>query len=182
MKRGKIMQAIISAILAFLLMLFPGCQYLQIQYKAASFNRAEVQTAIIEAIENRDVAALEKLMCPNIKENVPDLEKKITAFYDAIDGEIIENDGWSGTGSSDETENGISGRISSEGWIYEFRTASKSYCLNVSWVKMDTRSLKYMGLSGISLTDMKLFHEYLSAGKTDELKLYVLAKIDANSR
>lgn len=174
------MKTIIISILAFWLAIFPSCQYLQIQYKAAQFDRVEVQTAIIEAIENRDVEALKELMCQNIKDNVPDLDGKITALYDAIDGEIVENDGWHGTGLSDETANGVSGRISRVAWKYEFKTASKSCRIDVSWVIKDTRSVKNMGLSFIVLRDMKLFSDY-QAGKND-YELCVLARISEETR
>ena len=62
MKRRKIMQAIISAILAFIMTILSSCGFV------TYFDQSETSDRITQAIENRDIDTLEEMMCPAIKE------------------------------------------------------------------------------------------------------------------
>ena len=42
------------------------------------------------AVQNRDVKTLESLMCNNIKENTPNLSKKVKNLYNSIEGTITD--------------------------------------------------------------------------------------------
>jgi hypothetical protein len=171
------MNSIFVSVLAFLLMIFPGCNYLQIQYQAATYDRVAIQSSIVSAIETQDIASLEAMMCQKIKENVTYLPDKISALINAIDGKIGELE-WRGTGSKDSS---VNGRISYEGWACTFETSTgHSYRIDVSWVVIDTRAPKKMGLSEILLRDKALLDDFVS-GETDDPELCVLARINATS-
>ncbi len=74
------------AFMAFLLVLFPNWGNLQFTYLQQTNNIT--RTEFISIIDNKDVDTLEKKMCKNIKDNVPELRNEISKMLDAVDGKI----------------------------------------------------------------------------------------------
>jgi predicted secreted Zn-dependent protease len=70
------------SVLAFLMMLFPSCEFLQLQYQAVTYNRMEAYEKVKFAFEARDVEALEAIMCKKMKDSIPDISAKIQEMYD----------------------------------------------------------------------------------------------------
>lgn len=68
---------IVIGITAFLLMLFPNSGSLQYNYLVQTNSTDIAAPKIINAIKEKDVDALEALMCQNIKENVNNLPEEI---------------------------------------------------------------------------------------------------------
>ena len=81
---------ILISILAFLLTIFPNSSTLLGNYQELTFpGMYEVSQQIVDAINNNDVEAFKKYLCPNMKKH-DDLDEKIQSFMDAVDDEIIE--------------------------------------------------------------------------------------------
>jgi|GEM_PF-4304124 len=70
-------------------------QYLNLQ---RTNHRDIAAPKIINAIQLKDVDALEALMCKNIKDNTEDLRGKIDELINAVEGEIISSE-WKSMGS-----------------------------------------------------------------------------------
>jgi hypothetical protein len=133
------MNKIFVAILSFLVILFPGCQYLQAQHQMASYDREKVQSAIISAIEARNISVLESMMCKKIRSETKDLSAEIRTFLDSIDGEIAENEGWVGTKDYDKRD--FFTKISTRSWEYNFQTTTlHNYSIHITWVIINTSS------------------------------------------
>jgi hypothetical protein len=172
------MNTFIVGLLAFLVMLFPGCQYLQMQYQASTFEQVAIQGSIKNAIKAKDILALEAMMCKQIKQTAPNLSDEIGGLLNVIDGTIVEFDDGIGDTSRDLAG---SGKRSMRGWHYCFKTATKSYRLDVTWIIIDTRDPETMGLAAILLRDEELLQDFVS-GITDDPELCVLARIQADLR
>ena len=83
------MNKIIAAILSFLLWIMPWWTGLFNMRERVAFDKDDIMDKIISCVQEDDVATLESMMRPWLKENTPDLTAKITQLYDAIDGNII---------------------------------------------------------------------------------------------
>ena len=87
---GLVIAKIISVLLPILLTLFPNNASL-ISINQQLYNNSVVATSkIIAAFEEKDVNAMENLMCYNIKQNTKDLPDKINEMYSLVEGDIIE--------------------------------------------------------------------------------------------
>jgi len=127
----SIFAKMIAGILAFLLWLFPGSLSLRTMYQKQIFNMQQSVSAVVNAVNAGDIAALEAMMCRNIKDNVEDLSSKIGELIGAVDGEIqayrIESAGMF-------TENRRDGRqIYQRGFGVEFTIPSGDYLIAINW-------------------------------------------------
>lgn len=87
---GTAIAKIISILLPILLTLFPNNTSL-ISIDQQLYNHSGVATSkIIAAFEEKDVNAMEELMCYNIKQNTEDLPGKINEMYSCVEGNVIE--------------------------------------------------------------------------------------------
>ena len=77
---------IFAAIISFFMWLFPCLQTTQ------PLDNETIANSVINAVKTRDIAAIEALMCKNIKDNVPNLTNEIGNLLDAyaISGEDFE--------------------------------------------------------------------------------------------
>jgi len=140
---------IIIWILTFLLWLFPNWSNNQLQHLIRTNNTAIAAPKIISAIENKDVPALEALMCKNIKDNVENLPGKIGELVNAIEGEIT-NSTWKTRGSYQET--GAGGRrIVQSGIDIYLTTSTENYLLLVMWETANNFAIEEVGIRGITL-------------------------------
>ena len=149
MKRGKIMQAIISAILAFIMTILSSCGF------ATYFNQSETSDRIVTAIESRDIDALEEMMCPALKKK-EDLRSRIETFIDAvdaidgkIDGKFVKSDFHGG--GYDKDESGFGRRVSLRCWSRKYTSDAGEYRLNIIWYIKNTDERDYEGLYGLTL-------------------------------
>ncbi len=124
------MKSFIIKVLVFLLTLFPNSAYLQGQYQLTTFDTRTTLNSIMNAIETRDIDALEAMMCQNIKQNVDDLPGEIGALIDTINGEITSWD-WSPSSSYDAAKYGK--QIKQTGWTVQIDTANTTYFMAVVW-------------------------------------------------
>ena len=110
---------------------------------------------IASAIEEGDIAALEALMCLNIKENVEDLPDKIGELMDAIEGDINEITWKSGGGSYFERHE--KGRqIVQAGVDISITTTEGTYLVAVWWETVNTFKPEETGIRNIALCDPDL--------------------------
>lgn len=87
---GTAIAKIVSVLLPILLTLFPSNTAL-ISIDQQLYNHSGVATSkIIAAFEDKDVTALEELMCYNIKQHTQDLSNKIKELYAYVEGDIVE--------------------------------------------------------------------------------------------
>jgi hypothetical protein len=151
------MNSIFMSILAFLLMLFPGCGFLQ----GASFPGVQVvMDNIVTSVETRNVSSLEDMMCQYIKKNVPNLASEIDKLFATIDGEIIESD-WNSSSSYDSSVGGgisrkdssVNGSIQKRSWEVIFSTTTDSYRLDITWIVINSRVPDEVGMRSMSLSD-----------------------------
>jgi len=163
------MTTFIIGILSFLLAIFPSCGLLLAPYQSLTFPGEEVITEeIMNAIDSKDIAALEAMMSSKLKQSVKDLRGEIGAITAAIDGKIVDYS-WNGATIYDEANFGK--RISRRTWEIKFDTAAKSYSLYISWVIVDNRTPDEVGMYSMILLDPEL-------SGTDNS---VLAKVPASS-
>jgi len=104
---------------------------------------------IISAFESRDIAALEALMCQNIKDNVEDLQEKIGEMMDAIEGEITESS-WKIIGSYHERRRDGRRITQSDLDIY-LTTSSVDYKLLIVWETANNFAVEEVGIRAIVL-------------------------------
>lgn len=162
------MRNFIVGLMAFILTLFPGCTPVRSAYQQITNNTNVAAPIIIDAIKERDIDALETIMCNNIKENVEDLPEKIGELIDAIDGEIIESS-WEDRGGSYQASDGEGKIIVQAGLDIYFTTTEGTYVVAVWWETVNTFKPEETGIRNIALCDPDLAF-------TDN---YVLAKISA---
>jgi len=144
------MNTFIIGLLAFMLMLFPNSGGLQYQYQMRTFDTVTTLNSIMDAIETRDVNALEAMMCRNIKRNVGDLPGKIGELIDAVDGKITGWDWWPNSGY-DGAKSGK--KIMQKGWTIQLETVNGSYFLVVRWEIANNFAPEEIGMRAIALFD-----------------------------
>jgi hypothetical protein len=149
MKRGKIMQAIISAILAFIMTILSSCGFI------IPFDRNEISNNIIQAIETRDVDALEDMMCPALKKT-DNLRGKIEALFDAVDaidgkvdGKFVEFK--SNGGDTESDESGFGRQVNLRSWSLEYKSDTGNYSLNITWFIKNTDNPDFEGMKALCL-------------------------------
>jgi hypothetical protein len=153
MKRRIVMGSFIVSLLAFLIVLFPGCGGLQGTYLTITNNTNVAGPKILAAVEARDVSALEAMMCQNIKDNVPDLSERISELLDMVDGEIIESlQNSDSVGSYHERDR--KGRsITQVGIDFQLTTSTGIYNIHVWWETSNNFAPKEVGIRRITLVD-----------------------------
>lgn len=131
------MSKIIAGIVAFFLIFFPNNKTLIGFNQQYTYNSSIGAERIIEAFKNEDVAALEELMCQNIKDNVENLPDKIQGLFDTINGEIIETS-YEHAGYSFSQTNPGKGEINQSIVRIILTTTVQEYCLFVNWETINT--------------------------------------------
>ena len=145
------MTKILIGILSFLLWIFPKSGILLAPYQSLTFPGEKViSERIINAIETRNIDALEAMMSKNLRKSVTNLSGEISMLVDLIDGEIT-NYSWRGSSSSDESNLGA--RISRKSWTIEFNTTTDSYRMNIGWVLVNNRRPEEVGMYFMILRD-----------------------------
>jgi len=142
---------IITGILALLLWLFPNWGNNQLQYLIRTNNTNIAAPKIISAIKEKDVAALEALMCKNIKDNEDDLQGKISALINAIDGEITSSS-WRTQGSYQENAYGGK-QIVQSGIDIFLTTPAGTYYFGIMWETANNFAVEEVGIRSIGLID-----------------------------
>lgn len=137
------LQRIWAAIVAFFLCLFPCLQ------KTPPLDNAAVANTVIAAVKAHDVAALEELMCKNIKENVPDLSGEISNLLDAVEGELLELS-WSKMGGYQES-NGKGKTISQNFLDIHIVTSTGPFILTITLETYNNFSPEEMGARRITI-------------------------------
>jgi len=137
---------------AFLLMLFPNSGSLQFNYLVQTNHTNIAAPKIISAIKEKDVDALEALMCQNIKDNVDDLPGEISSLMDSIDGEII-NSSWKAVGNYD-ANHGEDGAILQVVLDIYLTTSTTTYFLGVTWETANSFAKEEAGIRNIGLLDI----------------------------
>ena len=145
------MKNFIISFLAFLLTLSPHSTSLLSINQQITNNTNVAAPKIINAIETRDVAALEAMMCLNIKQNVENLHGKIGDMLDLIEGDITdalwENRGGSYEGHQNDGRTIIQGGIS----IY-ITTTTGTYAVGVWWEDANNFAREETGIRNIGLS------------------------------
>ncbi|MEI6578839.1 MAG: DUF5104 domain-containing protein [Eubacteriales bacterium] len=136
-------------LMAFLLMLFPNSGSLQFNYLVQTNSTDIAAPKIISAIKEKDVDALEALMCQNIKENVNNLPEEISKLMDSIDGEII-NSSWKNTGNYNENRGNGKAILQVNLDIY-LTTSTSTYYLGIMWETANSFAKEEAGIRGIGL-------------------------------
>jgi len=142
---------IIAGILSFLLMIFPWSGTLLSLYQSASFPGEKVVIQnIVDAINARDIDAIEAMFSLDTKQNTANLRGNIGALIDAVDGEIISETQHSGYASD---ESGTGKAISRRSWARRLKTAMQTYILDISWTIVNTSAPREVGLNSLTLSD-----------------------------
>jgi len=143
------MTNIILSILTFLLMLFPNCTRLQVEYRTRIVARDVTAGNIVRAMNERDIDALEAMMCLNIKQNTGDLPGKIGEMLDMINGEISDYS-WERAGGDTITD-GKGHRINQNYLVIDIITATEQYLLVIVLETYNNLEPKEMGIRCIDL-------------------------------
>ena len=101
---------------------------------------------IIEAMKISDIDTIESYMNQDIKDNVPDLHKKIEAFINAIEGEIT-----SYTSPKQVTSSWIGSR-QKKGVSASIETTERTYGLGIHWVTNNPSAPEEVGIIIMRLT------------------------------
>lgn len=141
----------IIGLLTFLLMLFPNSGSLQYNYLIQTNHTNIAAPKIINAIKEKDVDALEALMCQNIKENVSNLPEEIGKLMDSIDGEII-NSSWENIGNYD-AKHGDDGAILQVNLVIYLTTSTDTYRLGIMWETANSFAKEEAGIRNIGLSE-----------------------------
>lgn len=136
-------------LLTFLLMLFPNSGSLQYNYLIQTNSTDIAAPKIINAIKEKDVDALEALMCRNIKENVINLPEEIRKLVDSIDGEIISSS-WKNMGNYNE-DRGNGKEILQVNLDIYLTTSTSTYYLGIMWETANSFAKEEAGIRGIGL-------------------------------
>lgn len=116
---------------------------------------------IISAIKEKDVVALEALMCRNIKENVNNLPEEIGKLMDAIDGEII-NSSWKNVGNYD-AKHGADGAILQVDMAIYLTTPTNAYYVSIVWETANSFAKEEAGIRGIGLVEENILLANINA-------------------
>ncbi len=144
------MSKIIVSIVAILLIFFPNNKSLISYNQQITYNSAIGAERIIEAFKNEDVAALEELMCKNIKENTENLSDKIQSMFDIVNGEITETS-YEHAGYSFSQSNPGKGEINQSVVRITIKTTVQEYCLFVNWETINTYQPNENGIRRITV-------------------------------
>jgi len=145
------MAKMILSILTFLLMLFPNCTRLQVEYRTRELARDLTEANIVRIINAHDVAALEALMCGNIKQTVPNLRDKIGEFFEAFDSEISAFTlGSKGTYSANHGNGKSLRQVVIQ---INFETSSGGYAIVSTWETYNSFQPNEMGIRAVTIAE-----------------------------
>ncbi len=148
------MKSFIIGLLAFLLTFFPNCNPLYYEYLQLTNHTDVAAPKIIEAVKERDIDALEAMMCLNIKQNTENLPEKIGELLDSIDGSIIEitykPSGYSYIGNEQDGRSLIQA-----GMVFNIKTSTSdgTYDLGCIWETANNFEPKETGIRTMGLLD-----------------------------
>ena len=80
----KFFTCILISVLTFLLCLFPNSGFLNFEYERLALDRTAIAKQVVDAINAKDINALEAMMCLNIEQNIENLPVKIGEFCDTV--------------------------------------------------------------------------------------------------
>jgi hypothetical protein len=146
-----LLNKIVIGIIAFLLTLFPSDRNLQYLELQRTNNTNIAAPKIANAFIEKDVDALEAMMCLNIKENTEDLQDKISEMMDAVDGEITDYT-WKTMGSYSETQKDRRQMLQVVLDIY-LTTDAGTYRLDIMWETANNFAIEEVGIRNIAITD-----------------------------
>ena len=145
----NLLSKIVIGFVAFLLTLFPSdrnLQYLElIRTNSSDIAASKIANAFIE----KDVDAMEAIMCLNIKENTEDLRDKISEMLDAVDGEITDYT-WKIMGSYSETQKDRRQMVQ-VGFDLYLTTSTGNYKLLIEWETANNFAIEEVGIRAIAL-------------------------------
>ena len=108
-----------------------------------------VAEAVIYAVENKDAAAMEEVMCKNIKDNFDDLTGEINKMLSYIEGDI-ENITWESGGGYSESD-GRGNSIAQNHQDYEIITNEGVYGISIVVETYNSFSDDELGIRAIGL-------------------------------
>ena len=149
---GTSIAKIVTVLLPFLLVLFPNNPSLICIDQTLHNNSNVAVSKIIAAFEEKNVEALEELMCYNIKQNTEDLPDKIKEMYSYVEGDIIEfikED----FGSSFSANHGDGKQISQSGIAVTIKTTENEYSVGAIWEAVNTFKPEETGIRSITLQE-----------------------------
>ena len=143
------MTKIISAIIAFLLMLFPTSGNLLATQQQLSFpGEKAAANQIIEAIKGNDIDALIDMYCVAAKSTGEVTTENLQNFIDTIEGDIKKGEYF----LSDSSDYSNKGHIKSHRQIkIKITTSQQQYLIYASWVVADTETPERVGLLQLTL-------------------------------
>lgn len=124
-----------------------------------------VAKAVIYAVENKDAAAMEEVMCKNIKDSHEDLTGEINEMLSLIEGDI-ESITWKKKGGYSESD-GNGNSISQNSQNYDIFTSKGVYGFSVVVETHNSFSPNELGIRAIALhteiknTDPSIPNEYV---------------------
>ena len=124
-----------AALLIFALSIFPN----GIQFFVGYNNNIACNEAVVRSIEKRDVTALERMMCRNIRDKEENLRDKIQLVYDSIEGNIKKVE-W------DRFYSGGYGAYEEESVFITVTTSKAEYYINVDWIIQNTAAPRTKGI------------------------------------
>ena len=149
---GTAIAKIISVLLPILLTLFPSnTALISIDQQIHNHSGVAAQK-IIAAFEERDVDAMEDLMCYNIKQNTEELPEKIREMYSFIEEDIVEVSEKEEIGNSFSANHGDGKQILQTGISITIITTQNEYLVGVIWETINTINPEEAAIRSITLS------------------------------
>ena len=147
---GKVIGKIVLALLPILLVLFPNNPAVICIDQQINNHSGIAAPKILSAFVEKDVDALENLMCNNIKQNTEDLSSEINKMFSFIEGDVVEATYETGTYSfQGNRENGK--QIVQSGIQIDIITTENTYIVGVTWEAINTFQKEETGIRRIFL-------------------------------
>lgn len=139
------LSSIILSIVSFLLLLFPNSTMLIYEYQLRTFDTEATVVDMMNAVEKKDIQALEDMMCKNIKENVDNLSDKIGELINTIPEEIESWELLTSPHVSSNTSNGGE-HLAEHGRTIYIKTANGEYEMCFVWQTINTYDADERGI------------------------------------
>ncbi len=140
---AKIISKIISFIMSIIMFFFPFLG------EKKTVSNEEVAEAVIYAVENKDVSAMEAVMCKNIKDNYDDLTGEINKMLSYIEGDV-DSITWQRLGAYSESD-GKGNSIAQNNQSYEIITSKNIYGISIVIETHNSFSTDELGIRAITL-------------------------------
>jgi len=144
------MNKFLAGILAFLMWLMPWWGALRDLHTRFSFDENAIWQQVKTCVETHDVATLESMMRPWIKNNVDGLSEKVGNLLDSVSGEITR------ISIDSSIESGNDGGLYSVGKEIHIFTTEKLHYLRIDYTVTNSRDSKDTGISRLKLFTGKL--------------------------